>query len=208
LWFFIVQLVALVSIASIRAISGLAIPILSATFLIGGIVAGLLVVDEKKKVFKYILSGAASMLPAVLLIALASSVNLVMTESGIIDTIMNSVINFLQGKSVFVCLLLIYLLILVLQIFIGSASAKIFLIMPILLPICQVMGISPNLLILVYCIADGFSDVILPTNPVLLIALSMSNISYGKWVKWTWKIQVAMLLISVLVLFLGVQIGL
>lgn len=208
LWFFIVQLVALVSIASIRAISGLAIPILSATFLIGGIIAGLLVVDEKKKVFKYILSGAASMLPAVLLIALASSVNLVMTESGIIDTIMNAVINFLEGKSIFVCLLLIYLLILVLQIFIGSASAKIFLIMPILLPICQVMGISPNLLILVYCIADGFSDVILPTNPVLLIALSMSNISYGKWVKWTWKIQVAMLLISVLVLFLGVQIGL
>ena len=208
LWFFIVQLVALVLIASIRAISGFAIPILSVTFLVGGIISGLLVVDEKKTVFKYLGKGVVSMLPAVLLIALASSVNLVMTESGIIDTIMNAVINFLQGKSIFVCLLLIYLLILILQIFIGSASAKIFLIMPILIPICQVMGISPSLLILVYCIADGFSDVILPTNPVLLIALSMTNISYGKWVKWTWKIQFAMLLISVAVLFLGVQIGL
>ena len=205
--FFIVQLVALVLIASIRAISGFAIPILSVTFLVGGIISGLLVCEEKKKVFAYLGKGALSMLPAVALIALASSVNLVMTESGIIDTLMNTVINFLDGKSVFVAVLFIYLFILVLQIFIGSASAKIFLIMPILLPICQVIGLSPNLLILVYCMADGFSDMILPTNPVLLIGLSMSNISYGKWVKWTWKIQVAMLAVSLLVLFFGVQIG-
>lgn len=205
--FFIVQLVALVLIASIRAISGFAIPILSVTFLIGGIISGLLVCEEKKKVLAYLGKGALSMLPAVALIALASSVNLVMTESGIIDTLMNTVINFLDGKSVFVAVLFIYLFILVLQIFIGSASAKIFLIMPILLPICQVIGLSPNLLILVYCMADGFSDMILPTNPVLLIGLSMSNISYGKWVKWTWKIQLMMLVASLAVLFFGVQIG-
>ena len=205
--FFIVQLVALVLIASIRAISGFAIPILSVTFLIGGIISGLLVCEDKKSVFVWLGKGAASMLPAVVLIALASSVNLVMTESGIIDTLMNAVINFLDGKNVFVAILFIYLFILILQVFIGSASAKIFLIMPILLPICQVIGLSPNLLILVYCMADGFSDMILPTNPVLLIGLSMSNISYGKWVKWTWKIQVAMLVASLAVLFFGVQIG-
>lgn len=205
--FFIVQLVALVLIASIRAISGFAIPILSLTFLIGGIIAGCLVCEEKKSVFVWLGKGAVSMLPAVVLIALASSVNLVMTESGIIDTLMNTVINFLDGKNVFVAVLFIYLFILILQVFIGSASAKIFLIMPILLPICQVIGLSPNLLILVYCMADGFSDMILPTNPVLLIGLSMSNISYGKWVKWTWKIQLVMLVASLAVLFFGVQIG-
>ena len=194
--FFIIQFITLVLIASIRAISDFAIPILSLTFLLGGIIAGLIVVDEKKKVFIYIGKGALSMLPAVLLITLASSVNLVMQESGILDTIMYHVIKFLDGKSLYVCVLFIYLLILILQVFIGSASAKIFLVMPILLPICKTIGISSNLLIFIYCIADGFSDVFLPTNPVLLIGLSMSNVSYGKWVKWTWKIQLAILLIS------------
>ena len=58
-----------------------------------------------------------------------------------------------------------------------------------------------------YCMADGFTDVILPTNPVLLIGLSMANVSYGKWLKWTWKLQLLMLTVSVLVLFFGVQIG-
>ena len=79
--------------------------------------------------------------------------------------------------------------------------------MPILLPVCSVVGISPTLLILTYCMADGFSDVFLPTNPVLLISLSMADVSYIKWVKWTWKIQLAVLLLSLLVLFFGVQIG-
>ena len=207
LTFFIVEFAILILTALIRPISGYAIPILAATFLIGGIIAGLLVEKEKKKVFVHLLKGAVAMLPAILMIALASSVNLIMQESGILDTIMHSVTGFLDGKGTFVCILFIYALILILQVFIGSASAKIFLIMPILLPICSVIGISPSLLILTYCIADGFSDVLLPTNPVLLISLSMSNVSYGKWVKWTWKIQLAVFALSLLVLFLGVQIG-
>ena len=194
-------------IASIRAISGFAIPILAVTFLIGGIIAGLIVCENKKDVFIHLGKGALAMLPAVLLIALASSVNLVMTESGILDTIMNSVINFLQGKSPFMCAIFVYALILLLQVFIGSASAKIFLVMPILLPICSVIGLSPSLLILIYCMADGFTDVFLPTNPVLLIGLSMSNVSYGKWVKWTWKIQLLVFVLSLLVIFFGVSVG-
>ena len=205
--FFIIQFVLLLLIALIRPISGYAIPILAVSFLLGGIICGLMVVDEKKRVFTYIGKGALAMLPAVLLIALASSVTLVMTESGILDTIMNSVINFLDGKNIFISVLFIYLLVLVLQIFIGSASAKIFLVMPILIPICSVIGLSPNLLILIYCIADGFTDVFLPTNPVLLIGLSMSNVSYGKWIKWTWRVQLTIFVLSLLVLFMGVQIG-
>ncbi len=207
LTFFIVEFSVLILSAVIRPISGYAVPILAGTFLIGGIISGLLIVDKKSDVFKHIGNGALSMLPAVLLIALASSVNLIMQESGILDTIMNFAITFLKGKPVFVCALIIYAFILFLQIFIGSASAKIFLIMPILLPICSVIGISPTLLILIYCMADGFSDVILPTNPVLLIALSMSNVSYGKWVKWTWKIQMMILLLSFALIFFAIQIG-
>lgn len=205
--FFIIEFIVLLSVALIRPISGLAVPILAATFLIGGIIVGLIVCEEKKNVFIYMGRGAVAMLPAVLLIALASSVNLVMTESGILDTIMNGVINFLDDKSPFVSVLFIYLLVLILQVFIGSASAKIFLVMPILLPICSVIGLSPNLLILIYCIADGFTDVFLPTNPVLLIGLSMSGVSYGKWVKWTWKIQLIIMILSLGLLYFGIAIG-
>ena len=205
--FFAIQGVLLLAIACIRAISGLAIPILAASFLIFGLMAGQLVCKQFSRVLGWFLKGAAAMLPAVAMIALASSVKLVMAESNIIDTVMHSVLQLLEGKGKFVTILLIYGLILFLQLFIGSASAKIFLVMPIVLPITNALGISPTLVILTYCMADGFTDVILPTNPVLLIGLSMANVSYWKWLKWTWKLQLMLLIVSVLVLLLGVSVG-
>lgn len=205
--FFAIQGALLVAIACVRAISGLAIPILAASFLIFGLLAGQLVCKNFRAVLRYFLKGGAAMLPAVAMIALASSVKLVMAESNIIDTVMHSVLQLLEGKGKFVTILLIYGLILFLQLFIGSASAKIFLVMPIVLPITNALGISPTLVILTYCMADGFTDVILPTNPVLLIGLSMANVSYWKWLKWTWKLQLLLFIVSVLVLFLGVSVG-
>lgn len=205
--FFIVQLTVLFLIASIRSISGLAIPILSVSFLLGGVIAGLCVCEKKTDVFKHMGKGAAAMLPAIVMIALASSVKLIMEESGILDTIMHGVIRALQGKNKFLCIILIYFLILFLQIFIGSSSAKIMLIMPIVLPIATSLGLSPTIIILTYCIADGFTDVILPTNPVLIIGLSMANVPYGKWVKWTWKFQILLFAFTVLLLMFAVQIG-
>jgi uncharacterized ion transporter superfamily protein YfcC len=205
--FFAFQGILLVLIASIRAISGLAIPILAASFLIGGIIAGLVICDKKRDSFIFLGKGALSMLPAVFLIAIASSIKLVMEESGIIDTIMHYIISLLDGKSKFVTIVLIYLLILVLQVFIGSSSAKIMLVMPIIVPICASIGISPSIVILAYCMADGFTDVILPTNPVLLVGLSMANVSYGKWFKWTWKLQLFVLTITLLILLFATGIG-
>ena len=205
--FFAIQGVLLVAIACIRAISGLAIPILAVSFLVSGLMAGQCVCKNFRNVLTWFLQGAAAMLPAVAMIALASSVKLVMAESNIIDTVMYTVLQLLEGKSRFVMILLIYVLILFLQLFIGSASAKIFLVMPIVLPITNALGISPRLVILTYCMADGFTDVIMPTNPVLLIGLAMANVSYWKWLKWTWKLQLLLLAVSVLVLLFGVMIG-
>ena len=82
-----IAFVILIVIASVRAISDYAIPILAVVFLVGGIVSGLVASEEKKKVFKNFLSGAVSMLPAVFLIALASSVKYVLDEGLIIGTI-------------------------------------------------------------------------------------------------------------------------
>ena len=205
--FFGFQALVLIVIASVRALSGLAIPLLAVSFLLGGIISGLLVCKRAGDVGRWMLQGALAMLPAIAMIALASSAKLVMSESGIIDTIMHFVLELLMGKSKFLAILLIYGLILFLQIFIGSASAKIVLVMPLVMPIATALGISPSLIILTYCFADGFTDVIMPTNPVLLIGLSMADISYWKWVKWTWKLQLLVFVITVLILLFGVAIG-
>ena len=69
--FFAIQGILLVAIACIRQISGLAIPILAASFLIAGLVSGQIVCKNFRRMLGYFLKGAGAMLPAVLMIALA-----------------------------------------------------------------------------------------------------------------------------------------
>lgn len=204
--FFIVQAVVLLLIATVSAISSLAIPLLAISFLFGGLTCGFLL-DKPRHILRFFGQGAVAMLPAVVMIAFASSVKFVIEESGVMDTLIYYATDFLTGKGPFVTVLLVYALILFLQFFIGSASAKILLVMPMILPICEPLGISPSLIILVYCMADGFTDMIIPTNPILLVGLSMGGVSYGKWFKWTWKLQAILLLLTVGILYFATVIG-
>ncbi len=205
--FFSLQAIVLILIATVPPITSLAIPLLAVSFLVGGLFCGALVSERKSVVFRYFAQGALAMLPAVVMIAFASSVKFIIAESGVMDTLIYHATTFLIGKSPFVTVLLVYALILFLQFFIGSASAKILLVMPMILPICTSLGISPSLVILTYCMADGFTDMIIPTNPILLVGLSMANVSYGKWFKWTWKLQAMLLLLTVGILYFATVIG-
>lgn len=205
--FFGIQALVLILIAAVPPIASFAIPLLAISFLVAGLICGALVCERKKDVFRYFGNGAFAMLPAVVMIAFASSVKYIIAESGVMDTLVHHATGFLMGKSPFVTVLLVYALILFLQFFIGSASAKILLVMPMILPICESLGISHSLVILAYCIADGFTDMIIPTNPVLLVGLSMANVPYSKWFKWTWKLQAMLLILTVGILYFATLIG-
>lgn len=205
--FFSCMLLFIVLIAAIPFLSKISIPLLALGFLVGGILSGYLINKSLKRTLKEFLTGAVSMLPAFVMIAFASSVKYILVSSNIMDHVIYTACEFLGDKSPFVCVLLLYAFILFLQIFIGSASAKVMMIMPIILPICAAVGITDNIAILTYVIADGFTDVILPTNAVLLIALSIADVSYFKWFRWTILLQVAILLLTVIMLYFGVLIG-
>ena len=91
--------------------------------------------------------------------------------------------------------------------FISSGSAKAFLLIPLIVPIAQLFGISEQLSIVAFAFGDGFSNVFYPTNAALLIALSLVDVSYGKWVKYSWKFQALNLLLTSLLLLSGLVIG-
>lgn len=184
-----------------------AIILMAVIFLIGGLTVGGIISKDLKFTGKTFLSGMASVAPAFVLILLAVSVKHIISEAKIMDTILFYLSNLLDGSSVFVGILFIYALVLVLQFFIGSASAKAFLIMPILLPLVSLIGISRELAILAFIFGDGYTNVIFPTNAVLLIGLSIASVSYSKWFKFTYKLQLFILLLTTFLLFIAVWIG-
>ena len=96
---------------------------------------------------------------------------------------------------------------LVLNFFISSGSAKAFLLMPLIVPIAQMFAISPQLCVVAFAFGDGFSNVIYPTNPALLISLGLADVNYGDWFKWSGKFQLINLLLTSLLLLVGLWIG-
>lgn len=184
-----------------------AIPLMALIFLFGGMIAGVIVTKDLKFTAKTFLSGMLSVAPALILITLAVSVKTIITEGMIMDTILYGLSNVLIGQPAVVGILFIFVLVLIVQFFIGSASAKAFLIMPLLLPLVSLIGITKELAILAFVFADGYTNVIFPTNSVLLIGLSIAAVSYGKWFKFTIKLQILTLLLNILFLVVALLIG-
>jgi uncharacterized ion transporter superfamily protein YfcC len=108
--------------------------------------------------------------------------------------------------SPFVAALMVYLLALLIEFFVASGSAKAFLLMPILLPLADLVGVTRQVTVTAYCFGDGFSNLTYPTNPVLLICLGLTVVSYPKWLRWTLKLWLGVLVITVAFLALGVAI--
>jgi uncharacterized ion transporter superfamily protein YfcC len=202
-------LILLVLLASplVPAISDLALPLVGLIFLLGGLGAGLLTGAGLREVFAWLGRGILNILPAVPLILMAVSVKHIVVQGGIMDTILFAASRPFAAASPFVATLLIYLLALVIEFFIASGSAKAFLMMPILLPLADLIGVTRQVTVTAYCFGDGFSNLVYPTNPVLLICLGLTVVSYPKWLRWSLGLWAWILVATVAFLGVAVAIG-
>ena len=153
------------------------------------------------------LKGIIAILPAVFLIMMAGSIKYTLTEAHILDTILHYAVSMVNDLPKWIVILFIYLLVLVMNFFISSGSAKAFLLMPLIVPLAQMFGISPQLCVVAFAFGDGFSNVFYPTNAALLISLGLADMSYGKWVKYSWKFQMLNLLLTSGLLLFGLAVG-
>ncbi|AJC74897.1 hypothetical protein AJ81_09185 [Pseudothermotoga hypogea DSM 11164 = NBRC 106472] len=161
-----------------------------------GILCGLAAKFGPSKTFKIFLSGLLTILPSTILILLAASVKHIVEQGMVLDTILRGSVQLLEGRGQIGVAMTIYLFVLALNFFIPSASAKAFLLIPILTPLTQLSGLSRQTMVLAWTFGDGFSNMIFPTNPVLLISLSLASYSYVRWFKKTILLQLLVFLIS------------
>ena len=151
--------------------------------------------------------GVISVLPGVLLILMANSIRFTLMEGNILDVILQGAVSLASGMPRFGVILFIYGLVLLLNFFIPSGSAKAFLLMPLIVPLAEAFDISAQLCVVAFAFGDGFSNVFYPTNPVLLISIGLANVSYGTWAKWSGKFQLINLFVTGALLLIGLAIN-
>ena len=123
--------------------------------------------------------GVVSVLPGVLLILMANSIRFTLMEGNILDVILQGAVSRASEMPRWGVILFIYGLVLFLNFFIPSGSAKAFLLMPLIVPTAEAFEISAQRCVMAFAFGDGFSNVFYPTNPVLLISIGLANVSYG-----------------------------
>ncbi len=203
---FLLVALALIVVSSILpAVRGYAVPILTAYFLIFGIAAGAAAVGDLRAVLRSFLRGLGGALPTLVFIALAASVKYVFDRGAILPTVVNQINTAVSGHSLFAVALIIYLIVLALEFFISSSTAKAILVMGILS--VTSVGLTKQMLVLIYTFADGYTNVLFPTSPVLLISLSMLEIDYFSWLKKSWPLFLLNMALVLGFLFLGIVVG-
>ena len=197
----------ILAVSLTRTFADYSMPIIALIFLIAGFGSGLVAKLSMRDALKAFGSGLAGILPGVVLILMAMAVKHIIMSGGIMDTILFGASSVIGGSSGYRAVVLIYLFTLGMNFFIGSATAKAFLLMPILAPLADLAGLSRQLAVQAFAFGDGFSNMIYPTNAVLLIALGVAGLSWPAWFRKTWLLQVAVLFLTMGLLLLGVMVG-
>ena len=189
----------------VPAISDYALPIVGVLFLIGGLGAGFLSGAGSRIVWRGLFEGLGGLAPSVPLILMAASIRYIIDSGGVTDTILHAAAEPFTQLGAFPAALVVYVLALGIEFFIASGSAKAFLMMPIVLPLADLIGVTRQTAVLAYIFGDGFSNLGYPTNPVLLISLGLTVVSYPKWIRWTARLWLWVILATIV--FLGIAVA-
>lgn len=173
---------------------------ISALFLALAIASGFSAGYSPDNIVKEFMSGAKDIFSAALVIGLAAGIIAILEDGRIIDTVLHSLEEGLDGSGKTGALASMYGIQAVINLAIPSASAKAALTMPIMAPFADLIGLSRQATVLAFQFGDGFTNMITPCSGVLLAALSVARIPYAKWFRWVWKFILALLAIGFLLL--------
>ena len=123
--------------------------IVAVMFLLAGILSAVLCGMTGRELGHTFLEGIVTILPAVLMILMASSISYTLEEAKVLDTILYQTVSLAQGMPRWMIILFIYLIVLMMNFFIPSGSAKAFMLIPLIVPMAQVFGLSAQLCVVI-----------------------------------------------------------
>ena len=167
---------------------------ISALFLVMGIIVGIIGGFKANRIADEFIAGAKDMLPAALVVGLASGIIVILQNGHVVDSILHGLESGLGGAGKTGSLGLMYGIQTVINLLIPSATAKAAVTIPIMAPFCDLIQLSRQAMVLAFQFGDGFTNMITPTSGVLMAALGMAKVPYEKWVRWAWKYVLALIL--------------
>ena len=151
--------------------------------------------------------GAADLTKTALLIGFARTIEVVLTEGQVIDTVINGLAQPLQALPRELSAIGMLAVQTVCNFFIPSGSGQAYVTMPIMAPLSDLTDLSRQTAVLAYQFGDGFTNMIVPTNALLMGILALAKIPYQRWVRFVWPLLLKLYVVAILALLAAVQVG-
>lgn len=168
-----------------------------------GILAGYNVDDT----MKHFVKGAQTMCSVMACMILVSVMTVILNNSGILDTLvyyisipLNYLSNALAAVGMFVANAII-------NCFINSGSGQTTVMMPIMAPLADVVGVTRQMSVLTVQFGDGFTNLLSPTSSNLMICLAAGGVGIKRWLKFVAPCYLMMLVVMLGGIFIGTAIG-
>ena len=182
-------------------------PELSALFLVGGVVIGIIGSMGEEELVETFVAGCADMLGVSLIIGISRGITVLMNNGGITDTVLSWGEKALSGAGPIAFALLVYLIYLPLSFLIPSSSGLATLSIPIIAPLGKFAGVGGDLVVTAFQSASGLVNIITPTAAVVMGALALGHVPYDKWLKFVWKLIIYFLVLTLAFLTAGALLG-
>ncbi|MEM6453617.1 MAG: AbgT family transporter [Acidobacteriota bacterium] len=151
--------------------------------------------------------GAAELTTTALLIGFARSILVVLDAGNVVDTIVHGVAQPLQAAGPMVAAVGMLVVQSLCNLFIPSGSGQAFVTMPIMAPLADLVGVQRQVAVLAFQFGDGFTNILVPTNAVLIGILTMAGVPYDRWLRFVLPFMLKIWLASAVVLAVAVWIG-
>jgi len=176
---------------------------ISATFLAITVLIGLISGFGLEKTTQEFLKGCQSVVSAAFIIGFANAITILMSKGFILDTIVYYVSIPINQFGPIAGANFMLLVNIIISVFISSGSGQATAVMPIMVPIADLTGITRQVAVQAFQFGDGFTNCIVPTVGSLMGGLGFARISYGKYLKWVMPlilIQIALAFVAISIL--------
>lgn len=179
---------------------------MTAVFIIGGIVAGIIAGFHSDKIASCFIKGASNMVFGVMCVGIARAIQIILENGKIADTIIYTVASPLQNMPTIVGALSMTLVHGIINFFIPSGSGQAAATMPIMFPIGDLVGMTKQTSILVFQIGDGVTNLLFPTVGSLMAICGLARVSFEQWFKFALRLVLAIYLVGWIFVIIAVMI--
>lgn len=207
----ILCLIILVAVFGVYAWGGATqkwdIPQLGAMMMVMTVATGIVGGMGPNKISHYFIEGCKSMTKASLLIGFAGAISVIMTNGKIIHTIVYGLSIPLSALPTSLAAVGMFIVNFFFNFFVSSGSGQCYIVMPLMAPLADVLGMTRQVAISAYQFGDGFSNAWVPTSGLMMGCVGAANLEYNKWLKFSIPYTACLAVYAAIFLIITTLIG-